>query len=71
MLGLRSSQADMRKKFFVQYNKVIPPSVFERLKFILCSQNWEHLASSFWLKEAIVRPHPLDDLPCCTKVLIA
>ena len=54
MLGLRSVNSETRRKFFAIYNKNIPSSLFERLKFILCTQNWENLASTFWLKEALV-----------------
>ena len=55
MLGLRSSSQEMRRKFFAIYNKTLPPTLFDRLKFILCTQNWEHLAGTFWLKHALVR----------------
>ena len=55
MLGLRSSSQDMRRKFFAIYNKTLPPTLFDRLKFILCTQNWEHLAGTFWLKHALAR----------------
>ena len=54
MLGLRSINAATRRKFFDLYNDSIPASLFERLKFILCEQDWENLSSSFWLKEALV-----------------
>ena len=56
MLGLRASSQDMRRKFFQIYNKSIPAPLFDRLQFLICTQSWEKLAGSFWLKEALVRP---------------
>lgn len=54
MLGLRSPSQATRRKFFQLYHKNIPNNLFERLKFILCVQNWERLAGTFWLKQALV-----------------
>lgn len=54
MLGLRASSQDMRRKFFQIYNKSIPQPLFDRLQFLICTQNWEKLAGTFWLKEALV-----------------
>ena len=55
MLGLRASSQDMRRKFFQIYNKTIPAPLFDRLQFLICTQSWEKLAGTFWLKEALVR----------------
>ena len=54
MLGLRASSQEMRRKFFQIYNKTIPTPLFDRLQFLICTQSWEKLAGSFWLKEALV-----------------
>lgn len=54
MLGLRASSQEMRQKFFQIYNKTIPAPLFDRLHFLICTQNWERLAGTFWLKEALV-----------------
>ena len=54
MLGLRASTQDMRRKFFQIYNKSIPTPLFDRLQFLICTQSWEKLAGTFWLKEALV-----------------
>lgn len=55
MLGLRSSSQDMRRQFFQIYNKTIPTPLFDRLHFLVCTQSWEKLAGTFWLKEALVK----------------
>ena len=30
------------------------PTLFERLKFIVCVQSWEEMAGTFWLKQGLV-----------------
>ena len=55
LLGLRASDPAMRRKFFDLYNSAIPVTLFDRLRFIVCSQDWEHLADTFWLKQGLVR----------------
>jgi transformation/transcription domain-associated protein len=55
LLGLRSSDPAMRRKFFRLYNSAIPTTLFDRLRFIVCNQEWEHLADTFWLKQGLVR----------------
>lgn len=57
LLGLRASDPQMRAKFFQLYNAAIPVTLFDRLRFIVCNQEWEHLADTFWLKQGLVR-HP-------------
>ncbi|EIE23491.1 hypothetical protein COCSUDRAFT_65942 [Coccomyxa subellipsoidea C-169] len=53
LLGLRASDPAMRRKFFDLYNSAIPVTLFDRLRFIVCSQDWEHLADTFWLKQGL------------------
>ena len=55
LLGLRASDPAMRAKFFQLYNAAIPVTLFDRLRFIVCNQEWEHLADTFWLKQGLVR----------------
>lgn len=55
LLGLRASDPAMRRKFFDLYNSAIPVTLYDRLRFIVCSQDWEHLADTFWLKQGLVR----------------
>lgn len=59
MLGLQAASRENRQRFFRIYHKAIPNDLFERLKFILCVQDWEKLAGKFWLKQALV------SLPAC------
>ncbi|KAL5497639.1 hypothetical protein EMCRGX_G014148 [Ephydatia muelleri] len=51
--GLRSSQVSVRAKFFEVFNASIPKKLFERLMYIVCSQNWEHCGGYFWIKHCI------------------
>ena len=54
LLGLRATDPAMRAKFFQLYNAAIPVTLFDRLRFIVCNQEWEHLADTFWLKQGLV-----------------
>ena len=51
--GLRSNQVSVRAKFFEVFNASIPKNLFERLMYIVCSQNWEHCGGYFWIKHCI------------------
>ena len=53
-IGLRSSDPELRAKFFKLYNGHMEPTLFERLKFIVCVQSWEEMAGTFWLKQGLV-----------------
>lgn len=53
-IGLRSSDPELRAKFFKLYNGHVDPTLFERLKFIVCVQSWEEMAGTFWLKQGLV-----------------
>ena len=55
LLGLRAADPGMRARFFQLYDSAIPPTLFDRLRFIVCGQEWEHLADTFWLKQGLVR----------------
>ena len=57
LLGLRASSSDLRRRFFALYHNSLPPTLFDRLKFIVCGQDWENLSGTFWLKQALVRCH--------------
>ncbi len=54
-LGLSSRDPATRKNFFQLYLARIPPSLYERLRYIICIQDWDHIANTFWLKHAVVR----------------
>ncbi|KAL6746236.1 hypothetical protein V8C86DRAFT_2445362, partial [Haematococcus lacustris] len=53
MMGLRTQQPATRRAFFDLYNTHVPPTLYDRLHFILFSHDWEPLASQFWLKHAL------------------
>ncbi|KAK9813301.1 hypothetical protein WJX72_012102 [[Myrmecia] bisecta] len=53
LLGLRAAKPAMRAKFFQLYNAAVPANLFDRLTYIVCGQDWEHLSSTFWLKQAL------------------
>lgn len=54
MLGLRASDPAKRAAFFQLFHNAIPATLYDRLKYIVLVQDWEHLSSSFWLKQALV-----------------
>jgi hypothetical protein len=70
LLGLRAADPAMRRRFFGLYDSAIPPTLFDRLRFIVCGQEWEHLADTFWLKQGLVRGSacsgPALPLPTCS-----
>ena len=55
LLGLRARDPAIRHRFFELYNRNVPPTLYDRLKYIVCHQDWEALAQSFWIKHALVR----------------
>ena len=54
MLGLRSQDPAVRDKFAALYGRKVPATLFGRLEFIMCHQDWAPLAGTFWLKHALV-----------------
>ena len=53
-IGLRAADPKLRAKFFRLYNSHVEPTLFERLRFIVCGQSWEEMAGTFWLKQGLV-----------------
>lgn len=51
--GLQNSDPVVRGKFFKLYSQRIPRDLFERLKYIIQTQEWEFLSNTFWLKHAV------------------
>ncbi|CAG9462087.1 unnamed protein product [Pedinophyceae sp. YPF-701] len=49
MCGLKARNPAVRAKFFAIYDRLVSPDLFSRLSFIVSHQDWEALASSFWL----------------------
>lgn len=53
LCGIRTTTPDLRRKFFALYQDSLGSTLLERLRFILDSQDWEHVSSRFWLKQAL------------------
>ncbi|BFZ01386.1 hypothetical protein BsWGS_04423 [Bradybaena similaris] len=53
LAGLRCNQPHIRQKFLETMEKSIPRKIFDRLLYIMCSQNWENMATHFWIKQAL------------------
>ncbi|XP_064401908.1 transformation/transcription domain-associated protein-like isoform X2 [Halichondria panicea] len=53
LCGLRCPQVPMRSKFQEVYEGSVSQRVFDRMLYVLCSQNWEHCGSYFWVKHCI------------------
>ncbi|CAL8129543.1 unnamed protein product [Orchesella dallaii] len=49
--GLRCSQPAIREKFFQVFDVSIKRRLYERLLYILCSQNWEAMGAHYWIKQ--------------------
>ena len=41
-------------RFAALYEKVVPATLFDRLEFIMCRQEWGPLSDTFWLGHALV-----------------
>ncbi len=64
MLGLNARDPALRARFLALYHAAVPPTLFDRLRFIVCGQDWGKQAHSFWLKQGLVRPPPLPAVAC-------
>ena len=53
LAGLRCSQSDLRQKFVEVFDASIRRRLFDRLHYIITSQNWESMAGHFWIKQCI------------------
>lgn len=53
MLGLQSRDPEMRQKFFALYHDSISKTLFNRLQYIIQTQEWEALSDVFWLKQSL------------------
>ena len=43
----------IRSRFFDVYNASVQKKLFDRLLYIVCSQNWEHCGGYFWIKHCL------------------
>jgi len=53
LAGLRSSQPVTRRSFFEVFDKSISKSIYDRLLYITCSQDWEAMGTHYWIKQCI------------------
>ncbi|KAJ1619498.1 FAT domain-containing protein, partial [Pavlovales sp. CCMP2436] len=53
MAGLRASDPSLRAEFFALYDGSIGRSPRQRVEYILQLQDWESLAGTFWLRQAL------------------
>ncbi|CAL1526416.1 unnamed protein product [Lymnaea stagnalis] len=53
LAGLRCNQPLIRQKFLQTMERSIPRKVFDRLLYLMCSQNWENMGTYFWIKQAL------------------
>lgn len=53
LAGLRCPQPSIRSKFFEVYDQSVRRRIFDRLLYIICSQNWEHIGQHFWIKQCL------------------
>ncbi|XP_047506869.1 transcription-associated protein 1 isoform X1 [Pieris napi] len=53
LAGLRCTQPNIRAKFFEVYDASVKKKLFDRILYIICSQNWEHIGQHFWIKQCL------------------
>ncbi|CAF1230894.1 unnamed protein product [Rotaria sordida] len=53
VLGLKSTNQQLRKQFFLILDKNLRKTLHDRLLFIFLSQNWEYLGQHYWIKQCL------------------
>lgn len=53
LAGLRFPVPTVRSKFFDVFDQSMPKFLHERLLYIVCSQNWEHMGPHYWIKQCL------------------
>ena len=53
LVGTRAHDVDMRNRFMTIFDRSLTKTASARLIYVLTSQNWDTLAESFWLSQAI------------------
>ncbi|XP_071454988.1 transformation/transcription domain-associated protein [Hetaerina americana] len=53
LAGLRCVQPSIRAKFFEVFDNSMRRRLYDRLLYIVCSQNWESMGAHFWIKQCI------------------
>ncbi|GAO18530.1 hypothetical protein UVI_02054720 [Ustilaginoidea virens] len=52
LIGTRAADVEMRNRFMAIFDKSLSKTASIRLAYVLCSQNWDTLADSYWLAQA-------------------
>ncbi|KAI5862854.1 hypothetical protein GGS23DRAFT_569784, partial [Durotheca rogersii] len=52
LIGTRAQDVEMRNRFLAIFDKSLSKTATARLSYVICSQNWDTLAESFWLAQA-------------------
>ncbi|CAL4066669.1 unnamed protein product, partial [Meganyctiphanes norvegica] len=53
LAGLRCTQPPIRAKFFQVFHESMRPRLHDRLLYIICSQNWDHMGPHYWIKQCL------------------
>lgn len=53
LIGTRCQDVDMRNRFMAMFDKCVSRTASERLSYLFLEQNWDTLAESFWLAQAL------------------
>ncbi|KAH3761988.1 transformation/transcription domain-associated protein [Pelomyxa schiedti] len=53
MMGLHSREPATRSKFFELHHQKLPTNVHQRLLYIVSSKDWEGVAHTYWIKQAL------------------
>ena len=51
--GLRCPQPQIRAKFFEVFDLSMRKRLYDRLLYIVCSQNWESMGPHYWIKQCL------------------
>ena len=51
--GLRCTQPHIRAKFFDVFDSSMRKRLYDRLLYIVCSQNWESMGPHYWIKQCL------------------
>ncbi|XP_040565461.1 LOW QUALITY PROTEIN: transformation/transcription domain-associated protein [Lepeophtheirus salmonis] len=51
--GLRCTQPHIRAKFFEVFDTSMKRRLYDRLLYVICSQNWDSMGPHYWIKQAI------------------
>ncbi|CAG9767854.1 unnamed protein product [Ceutorhynchus assimilis] len=53
LAGLRCTQPNIRAKFFKVFDNSMRRRLYDRLLYIISSQNWESIGQQYWIKQVI------------------